>query len=253
LNEWLESSPKAIAVFSAAIFAMAASHEWGYFFVVGPQFQTLISAYDYVANGIVYLPVYTLTFACVIFIGFLTRRQVNVPATKFAGFYWWPWYEYWAPAAMTGFCVLTYFIYEPDLFYLFGVLTLAAWIVFLPSATLMKMMAEERLTYSTKAAAGLIPVAIVAMFGVGLLEARYDLRDPGSLHTVVFKETSGVPRKDDLQATFLRSFDKGILIHDSTKKRVEYIRWDDIVVIRRAAPAQNSASFGCNRFGWRCR
>src|SRR5437773_8979157 len=56
MKAFLEHFAAVVGVVTAAILAMSLCHEYGYFWSIGPQFQTLLTTSDYFANSVLWLP-----------------------------------------------------------------------------------------------------------------------------------------------------------------------------------------------------
>jgi hypothetical protein len=56
MKSMLDSVTKLVAVSSFAAFVLSASHEFGYFWVVGLPYLAMSSAYDYLSNSVLWLP-----------------------------------------------------------------------------------------------------------------------------------------------------------------------------------------------------
>jgi hypothetical protein len=56
VKPFLEHFAAVIGSITIVILAMSLCHEYGYFWSIGPQFQTLLTTSDYFANGVLWLP-----------------------------------------------------------------------------------------------------------------------------------------------------------------------------------------------------
>ena len=90
------------------------------------------------------------------------------------------------------------------------------------------------------------PPIILAMFIYGSVDAHTDLSRADDPYAFQFKNDA-TPK----QRTFLRNFDKGVLVRDTTEGKIEFYKWDDIAKISRAAPSLTEF-FICRRFGTMC-
>jgi hypothetical protein len=186
-------------------------HEWGYFFVVGAQFQTLVSATDYLANSILWLP-QMLALLGGGYIGAygLTRisprneRQQGGRVLQFV---------------ITFAATFVVSLADP----LVGVPFLLVWAVFLGTEVYFRWRPELRNTLSMTMRHVMVglPLVPAAAFGLGALEAQGDLRST--------KDLFRIERKDaQVEVNLLRSFDRGILVSNITEKRIEFMRWDEV-------------------------
>lgn len=56
MNALVENFPRWLAVISVGALGVAVAHEYGYFWVLGPHFQTIATTYDYLVNALLWLP-----------------------------------------------------------------------------------------------------------------------------------------------------------------------------------------------------
>jgi hypothetical protein len=76
----LENGTKATALLSFAVLMLTVFHDWGYYWVVGPKFQSLQTTYDYIASSITWLPLSLAmlaiyAFCCLQVIAFVSSRD----------------------------------------------------------------------------------------------------------------------------------------------------------------------------------
>ena len=185
----------------------------GLFFVVGALFQTMVSATDYLANSILWLPQmlallgasYIATYA----ITKISPRNEHQPANRVL-------------LLLFGFAAaLAVSMIEPQQ----GVPFLLVIVVWAGVEVFFRWRPELRETVSMTIRYIIVgvPLVFAAAFGFGSIEAQGDLRDTKGLFRIERKEAHV-----EVEVNLLRSFDRGILVNNVLEKRVEFIRWDEV-------------------------
>jgi hypothetical protein len=242
VKAFLDNFAAIFGTVTVVMLVMSVSHEYGYFWSVGRQFQTFLTTTDYLANGVLWLPL-ALVFM------YLTlqwrdtkadlpqksnltkwqRRLTNVSSLAFVLFIFamatWP-LDFIIGANLVGIGVLAW-----------------AWMSrrFVKSVTSddpFQLVARQMIRFG--------PPIILAMFVYGSVDAKNDLSRTDDSYAFQFKNDE-TPK----QRVFLRNFDKGVLVRDAAAGKIEFYKWDDISKISRAVPSP-SPSFMCRQFGFMC-
>jgi hypothetical protein len=259
-------APKGIALLSFAILSLTIVHEWGYFWVIGSNFQTVASAYDYLSNSILWLPQNLLIILAaaslqLLFRMLLRRSQENVSDADFGlstkrrqkrfGRNKWT-----AIASLTGsilFAIATYFFAPPDLSIVYFMPLLFGYMILYLIVT---QTFEDRLrSYNQKGFIALlvIPVVLIFDFGLGVDEAHLDIAKFNDTYVLTPKtDTRSDATSNDALVQVLRSFDKGLLLRDPRLERVYFLRWDSIKSLSRPSYSEGTVSRGCKRFPTVC-
>jgi membrane protease YdiL (CAAX protease family) len=74
MKEFLDRFATIAAILTFAIVALSVSHEYGYFWAVGQQFQAFVTPSDYFANATLWLPATILSIW-----GMINWRQLRTP------------------------------------------------------------------------------------------------------------------------------------------------------------------------------
>src|SRR5713101_5727795 len=211
---------------------MSVSHEYGYFWSIGRPFQTFLTTTDYLANGVLWLPLaLVFMYLSIQWKDLKTNlpEKTNLTACR--------------KRVTTG------------LFLLFALFFLAAatWPVNLEVGIILTFIGvvvwewiSRRLGISVTSDDPFQLIArpvILATFVYGSVDAKNDLSRTDDPYAFQFKNEE-TPK----QRVFLRNFDKGVLVRDTAEGKIEFYKWDDIAKISRAAPSLTE-SFLCRRFG----
>jgi hypothetical protein len=209
MNQFIERFPTFIAVTSFAVLITSVVHEWGYFAVVGIHFQALVSASDYLANSILWLP--RTLFIVGGGLGSGAALSIIAPPRKHrvAG----------SVAKVIIFGIVLYLsVVDP----LFGI-PIGLVVVLLRGATAYMRRWPETFSRTTRSVILAVPLVLAGAFSLGVGEGQIDLLGTKDLFRIELKE-AGASKEVQL----LRSFDRGILVHNVTEGRVEFIRWDEV-------------------------
>jgi hypothetical protein len=237
MRELIEVAPKWIAVLSFAVVVFAVVHEWGYFAVIGPHLQTVVSPYDYAVNALVWLPSTTiLAFGTWGYLAIVGRTKEGRPTVS----------RYNLSLLVLGVAGFTLaYLLVPGLPFVFVLswiaLTAVFWLIpkYFPFDKLPDDWQFHRLVV-------IVPAMMVLMYGYGATSATNDLRKADDIYFVH-------PKGDNAEArarVMLRSFERGILVRDLVRERVEFVRWEDIALLSVLAERPGSSrSLFCKSFG----
>ena len=231
---------QAIAPASTAFFLLTVIYEWGYYRAVGPQFQSSVSATDYLTNAILWLPYGALTL--IPFIDFHALRNYTGPP-RIAG-----------PIrnrTLVALLIFTLFMIGDMLFHgsatnilflatAFMMLWVLLFYLFFPTSTI----ASSALLY--RISRGLPPFVFGAL-ALGWQNGYSDLTTLSDVYVLKTKQ-----QDEERMVIVLRSLEKGILFKDASSNRVELHRWDDVVSVSRLATVPSDRTYVCYWFGWNC-
>jgi hypothetical protein len=234
------------AIFGTAtvvMLVMSVTHEYGYFWSIGLQFQTFLTTTDYLANGVLWLP-----FALVFMYGTIQWKDIrrdlpektNLPK----------WQKRVSNGILVAFALFILSIATWPMNLLAGlwfiVLGGLAWAWLTRRRFSLSVTLDDPLQLIARQAIRFGPPVILAIFLLGSVNADRDLNGTDDPYVFQFKNDDS-PK----QRIFLRNFDKGVLVRDATERTIEFYKWDEITKISRAAP-NPSLPFLCRRFGMMC-
>jgi hypothetical protein len=263
VKEILEAAPKAIAVLSFIILALTVVHEEGYFWVIGGHFLTIASAYDYLANSILWLPPVVLGFVFALATNLLYeafRRKRGPQESYFFGanrrarrrrILIVLLFSFYGVAAV----VLGYFFMPPYILILYGASISTAFIVGVISIfEYFRSHVVVTLSIWSRISIMAIPALMIIVFFVGAQEASFDVQ---GITNVYFLRLKAIPESaqsavDPQKIQVLRSFDKGVLFRDPVKERIGFVRWDAVQSLERNSYREDQLSRGCQRFPKLC-
>lgn len=232
MKEFLDNFAAVVGSATLALLLFAVCHEYGYFWVIGSQFQTFVSTTDYFTNSTQW----------VIFAGLVLYTWLDWRAMFGASQYAMPigrdWRTWMFPLIVILPLLLVMFFsrFSFDI----GLLTLFAyiWLVY-GSKTLPFAGSSDPTLSRLRAALLAAPLLAMAAFFAGKQRAESALavtHDPYKL-----KIKGGEERNRIL----LRSFDKGLLVRSPADERVEFIRWDQIEEVTKPSPKDRGESYSC--------
>lgn len=241
MKAFLENFAAIVGAVTVAILAMSVSHEYGYFWSVGRQFQSFLTTTGYLSNGVLWLP----------FAVFFVFNQTEWWRLKEEGppkVNWKNWSDrIWATIGVLIFAVAASLLTWPLEFYNFliivifvGIIWSHLWRRFLP-----KTDVEEPFKFIMTQLVRLGVPVVLGMFFIGSVDAHIDLARLDQPYGVHFKTEDGVQLR-----IFLRNFDKGVLLRNVIDNSVEFRKWDDVVSISKRIPNTSGPAvcwlFGCN-------
>ena len=223
-----------------AFFLLTVIYEWGYYRAIGPQFQSSVSATDYLTNAILWLPYSGLML--IILVDFRALKFYTGPS-RITGTR-----RNWSLAVMLSVVILTfgaiaYFGRPTDMLpsiWAFTILWPLLFYLFFPTSTI----ASSAILYGIARA---LPPFVFAAFALGLQNGYDDLKTARDAYLLKTKQPA-----EERRIIVLRNLEKGILFRDVPLNRVELHRWDDVVSVSRLAIVASDSPFVCQRFGWNC-
>jgi hypothetical protein len=240
VKAFLDNFAAILGTITVAMLVMSVSHEYGYFWSIGRQFQTFLTTNDYLANAVLWLP------PALFFIGLtiqydirgglpkknnLTKQQKRLSDGLLVAF------------VLCGLAMATWpmNLLAGIWLILWGGLAWA-WM----SRRFSKAITSDDPFQVNARMIRFGPPVILAVFLIGSIDANCDLNRTDNPYAFEVKNDD-TPK----QRIFLRNFDKGVLVRNTAERTIEFYKWDDIAKISRAVP-KPSASYLCWRFGLMC-
>jgi hypothetical protein len=242
VKAFLENFAAIAGAVTIAILAMSVSHEYGYFWSIGRQFQAFLTTADYLSNGVIWLP-FGLLFVYQ-WVEWSRFKETGPPRID-----WKKWHDVaWLAAGVIIFGYSAANLTWPltwngavNVVIIVVYIWSYIWRAFLPRAVLeepFKFIITHLIRFG-------VPL-IAAMFFYGSVDAERDLARFDQPYGVRFKDEAGIQLR-----IFLRSFDKGVLLRNATDKTIEFRKWDDVVSINKHIPDKSGPPI-CWLFGWEC-
>lgn len=242
----LEKIPSLIAVATFAALSSVVAHEWGYFGIIGRDFQSFFNAYDYVSELLVSIgPVFIILLA-VLAVQVAAYRTDNfepkAPHSK-----WGKRISDWLQesAWTITFILALLFLDETTRFSLYVLLGLL-WLrigIYVYGHTALHSFARSP--------AGLLvlvlPSVMISMYGLGRDEAYTDLKDTKDQYRLHAKN-----KEVGQSVKILRLLDKGAIVVVAETKAVKFYPREDIALLEHDIPKWDTKSFACRRWGWNC-
>ena len=239
-----EKIPSLIAVATFAALCVIVAHEWGYFGVLGADFQYYFTTYDYTSELIVF---FGPSFVVVLLIAALQAAVLRSESsskwptakTRFGKLF----------AKFFGDLVLVAYVVA---FWLFLDQTNLAWLymaiafVYLRIATFV-----SGIRAFAETAIGLVviilPAVMIGAYGFGRDSAYEDLQSTKYGYRLRLKN-----RAFDQPVKLLRLLDKGALVTNAGSRTIAFYPREEIVSLERVQPEWETRSFACLHWGWAC-
>jgi hypothetical protein len=246
----LENGTKVIGLLSFSLIVFTTVHDWGYFSIIGPNFRTLLSAYDYITNAIEWMPAFFFSFGVTTALAFALsswtdqipeggygdhkRKQFRRKMATYSGmvliaslfFLGKSMVQTFPASRVTQIGAAALFFTTLSVFYL-------AW-----KDTKLKIRRQIALAMG---AAGLACSAYIS----GVEEARSAIEQPANVYKLNLKGNF------TKSAVLLRTFEKGVLIWNSDSSTAQLLRWDQIDGLSHIV-AFDKVSRACRMFSWFC-
>jgi hypothetical protein len=242
-----ERFPSIIAVATFAALSIIVAHEWAYFEVLGADFQSLFSTYDYIAQLTVWFgPVFViLLFALGVQLASL--RADDFERKKAAKSKWGKLIEDWFLEILWFILFILALLLSDEskrssLYILLSLLwfRLAAYIMSHPKLNDFRISAAGLM-------AVILPATMIVFYGIGRDSAYTDLKDTKTPYELRLKTQPDVER-----VKVLRLIEKGIISFDPLAKSIRFHRHDDIVWLKKPSPQWDTRSYVCRIWGWVC-
>ena len=237
LQKALDAGPKLIAVGTFLALLFTVIHEAGYFSVYGPHLQTLATTYDYFINALIWLP------SSISILLFFTAVETIVSQAH---------EKRWSIGTTAASNLVIVALFSLLIFFLGGSFAWSiTWALGITAVWLGAHLLPQEMFHANRTAYKLtvyLPAALVFAYGYGIGSANKDLRNTEHVYRIVYNQEDNATRF----LVVLRSFEKGLLFHDPTNQRVEFVRWDVIRSISRVAPTKDEPSYACKWFTIGC-
>jgi hypothetical protein len=239
MKEFLDHFAAVLGAATIALLLFAVCHEYGYFWVIGSQFQTFVSTTDYFTNSTQWI-----VFAAMLLYTWMDWKAAfglqnyTSPLSK-------NWRTWVFPAGvLIPFMLGTFFSpYSMDFsfFFVFAYFWLVYGAKSVPFAG-----SDEPVYKKIRAAIVAVPVLAILAFVAGKQKADSALAATSDPYQVKMKGG------DARNRILLRSFDKGLLVRSPTDERVEFIKWDQIEEVTKPSPKDRGESYSCLWFAINC-
>src|ERR1700682_6015636 len=170
MKEFLDHFAAILGVFSIGLLTMSVSHEYGYFLYIGSHFQTFLTTTDYLANGVLWLPL--SLFGLYGLIDWDRLKEVDRPKRDWGRWKNWIWPSIvalffvalfatsWPPTAFSIYSWVVAFVFVWS----------RMWKTFVPSSAL-----EEPFLSIARQTIRLLPPTLMGMFAWGWINGALDM------------------------------------------------------------------------------
>jgi hypothetical protein len=210
----LDNFAAIIGAITIALLLLSVSHEYGYFWIVGSRFQTFLSTTDYFSNAILWLPWLAVISYFYVDWDVLVGKRLYVFKLD--------WKNVTVALIMFG-SPLLFFFFVGEV-WPFGLILpfIFLWLFFqqkLPYAD-----AKSGTLHFLHRTMVISPVVLALSVGWGLVQGQSALKSFDEPYTIVVKDGEKINR------VLLRTFDKGLLVRDTSENRIEFIKWTKLNV-----------------------
>jgi hypothetical protein len=252
----LEAAGKAAAALSLVVLWLAFSYEYGFFQVVGREFQSLFGPTDYFASATSWLPSAAIASAAGMVWHFLMRRMEGFRSksemratykTRWGAFLGvdFPFKILGAVIVISGGVQLLF-----DNPYLFGAAAVAVSTIWfwLCSWFFRHDVVRISLSTSTMAFIFFAPPTTLMAYWNGLSDGQKSLTSIQNVYTVQIKGDA-----QEKKVQLLRNLNRGILFRDPISRRVGLYNWTEIVVTSTRADISFRDNLFCKLSGFDCK
>jgi hypothetical protein len=250
----IEKLPQLITGVSFLVLTLAIVHEISYFALVGPQFQSLMSATDYLVSALSWMPL----LGVVLFLTALAtaafarwtegRTHDEMISTSKA-------YRRFAYPAMNALFGSTTVFAVAITILLFGnpyVLNASMGLASFGAVTFLFWLKKFEpfgriLTFPVFLIASGLPVLLLLAFVTGRSDAYYDLTFRGNVHAMRLKNSL-----EAANAVVLRLLAAGVLARKPDEHEIQFYRWDQIETLSVEFTPLDSRSLVCRLLNWSC-
>lgn len=240
MNDFIDKLPKLIAAISFASIIAFVVYEWSYFFVIGPRFLLLFTAYDFISSAIIWIIPSSIIIIISLLFEFLPIIDYTKPNFSFLRRS----IEFFA--AIVAVVVL--------LGYWTGLLFVACFICFmlvrLSNWIIQKYEIDKRIEPSILQMTIVIGLLIIMAGGFGYDMAYFDLRLRATEYSI---EVKGEDVRKNEEVEVLRIIERGMIVLDRKSKRVKYIPSSQILSLKKVMPEPNPETLLCSWFNLGCR
>jgi hypothetical protein len=246
--------PQLIAGASFFVLILAITHEFAYYQIVGSEFQSLMSATDYLVSSLSWLPLFVvITFAGVVGVLALIRwsggrphsemRETSKPYRRLSHVME---LLFGSGTAIATAVVVVLFGNPYDLRLIGGLISVSsvAFVVWLAKTEIFRSV----ITLPVYIIAPGAFVFVALAFVYGRWDGYHDLTRPVNVHTLKVKDNS----TEVVKFVVLRLLTAGVLVRKLDEQRIQFYRWDQIETLSREFGPLDSRSVVCRLLKWDC-
>ena len=237
MKTFLDNFAAVLGSATIALLLLSVSHEYGYFWIVGSKFQTFLSTTDYFSNAILWVPVMIIgMYGYLDWDVLLGKRRYEI------GRGWWNAIFF---LSMFGSPVIAFFFYDHVWVFTFILPAIYLWVAYIVGK-LPYANAESEGQRIMHRAMVIAPVVALVSFGYGVGQGQSALETFSEPYQLELKQGIKINR------IILRTFDKGVLVHDPSESRVEFIKWDELQRLSHFSVPENKVPPSCSLLGINC-
>ena len=236
MKTFLDHFAAILGAMTIALLLMSVSHEYGYFTFIGRHFQTLLTTTDYLANGVLWLPLALFLF---LFMNWGLLEKDLVPKIDRRN-----WTTWLTPVAsiifLVSFLAMSPWPPYPGTIIGCGVFILFAWGLLWRRFHRPIGVFGNELNTIYRQVFKIGPPLLTILFIWGSIEGFNDLNETSNPYLVQFKNRD----YPELRIA-LRSFDRGLLTRNAISNQIEFHKWDSIVSLKKQESDDRTEPLGC--------
>jgi hypothetical protein len=249
----IEKSPQIFALVTFLVLVLAIIHEFAYFAVVGPQFQSLMTATDYLVSALSWMPtlgiaILVLTILSLAFLRWTGGRPVDqmrieskqyrrfslVMDTIFGGAF---------SGAVAGAVILFGNPYDLRFAQSAVALALVTFFIWLGKREIF----ENVFTPLVILFVGLFLLLMFNAYVTGRVDGYLALTNQQNVHNLKLKDSSS-----ETKVSVLRLLSEGVLARKLDEQKVLFYRWDWIEALSLDFVPPDSRSLACRELNFSC-
>jgi hypothetical protein len=250
---FIEKTPQILAGATFLVLVLAIIHELAYFAVVGPQFQSAMTATDYFVSALAWMPLVVivllgtglLLLTLTAWRGDLSHEEAKRHSARYrrATFFM---DALFGPAAACGITASVLLFGNPyDLRAAGGLASIGA-ISFFFWLRRFEVFARV-LTPAVAVFSGFILGLILYSYLEGRADGYFDLTKPGAVFKLKLAAAPG-----EASVSLLRLLNDGVLVRSYDGQTVFFLRWDAVRELSRQVEPPDPRSLMCRLFAVRC-
>ncbi len=236
MKTFLDNFAAILGAVTVGLLLLSVTHEYGCFWVVGSRFQTFLTTTDYFSNAILWLPwLFVISYGYVDWDVLFGKRKYGFGRNWKTAL--WFLFIFGTPIAALFFA---------DEFWIFSFIIPGILLWVMVSGKLPYANSEIPIQQLAYRATLIVPIVAAIAFGYGVTQGQSALKSFDEPYQLELKGG------DKIHRILLRTFDKGLLVRDSTENRIDFIKWEELHRLSRFAPPERKMPVSCAMFRINC-
>jgi hypothetical protein len=238
MKTFLDHFAAILSALTVGLLLTSVVHEYGYFLVIGTNFQALLTTSDYLASAVWWLPP-VLSYAII-----ADWKLEDSSPGKVPWKHWRTWLAIFALASIAFGIIFS--PWPPSLLsvLVFMLLAMLAWFALYKRSALYQRWyrafeEQDDLNSIFLRLLKFGPPFLALVFLWGWIQGSNDANSTSDPYLVKFKD-----RDQAESRILLKNFERGLLMRNAASKRIEFHKWDEVVALEKM-PNAKSESLAC--------